>query len=47
MGLDRDILASRSAVYEAAKQANPARWRNWLNPDNLHEEVTEKERCAA
>ena len=58
-GLDRDILASRSAVYEAAKQANPARWRKrptrnwrpidsvWLNPDNLHEEVTEKERCAA
>lgn len=59
VGIDRDILISRAAVYEAAKQANPARWRNrptrnwtpvdsvWLNPDNLHEELLEKERRAA
>ena len=44
-GLDRELLAKRHQVYQAARQANPARWtgqsRNWtridcvlLNPDH-------------
>ena len=45
-GLDRAILAQRSAVYEIARAKNPLRWkrstRNWqridtvyLNPDQI------------
>lgn len=58
-GLDRQILADRTAVYEAAKQAHPARWRSravrnwtridtvWLNPEKLHQESPETIRRAA
>jgi hypothetical protein len=58
-GLDRQILADRTAVYEAAKQANPTRWRSravrnwtridtvWLNPEKLHQESPETIRRAA
>ena len=58
-GLDRQILAARAAVYEAAKQANPARWRDrpvrnwapvetvWLNPEKMHQVLPEKTRLAA
>src|SRR5690606_20751182 len=46
-GLEHDILTSRIVVYDTAKQADPARWKNrptrnwtpggsvWVNPDNL------------
>jgi len=44
-GEDREILAKRKAVYEAAKERNPTRWSGetrdwspdtevWLNPEN-------------
>ncbi len=58
-GLDRQILANRTAVFEAAKQAHPARWRSravrnwtrvdtvWLNPEKLHQESPETIRRAA
>ncbi len=58
-GLDGQILADRTAVYEAAKQANPARWRGravrnwepidtvWLNPQKTHEELPEKMKLVA
>src|SRR3546814_9452408 len=53
-GADCQILAGRIAVYEAAKQANPTRWRGrtvrnwehidtvWLNPEKIHEVLPEK-----
>lgn len=58
-GLDRQILADRTAVYEAAKQANPTRWRGravrnwepvhtvWLNPEKRHEALPEKVKLVA
>jgi putative transposase len=49
-GLDHVLLAARTAVYDAARQANPLRWsgslRNWLpirevhlNPDHASSET--------
>ena len=39
IGADKDILSSRKAVYENAKQKNPERWsrvtRNWNYIDNV------------
>ena len=58
-GLDKVILARRSAVYEAAKEAKPERWKNrsvrnwepinevWLNPSKESESVEENVRLAA
>jgi len=58
-GLDRQILATRTDVYEAAKRAHPARWRsrsvrNWehistvaLNPEKRRQDLPEKVRLAA
>lgn len=58
-GADCQILAGRIAVYEAAKQANPTRWRGrtvrnwehidtvWLNPEKIHEVLPEKAKLVA
>lgn len=58
-GLDRRILAARTAVYETAKEANPDRWRGhtvrnwkridqvWPNPDKVNEELPETMKLVA
>jgi transposase InsO family protein len=54
VGLDRDILAARQALYETARERHPARWarntRDWtpaaivtLNPERDHVAATSKE----
>lgn len=39
-GLDKQILSSRTLVYERAKQSNPNRWskqiRNWMRVDTVY-----------
>ena len=39
-GRDRELLAARTAVYDAAREANPLRWtgvtRNWSVVDKVH-----------
>lgn len=58
-GLDRETLAQRHAVYEAAKHALPQRWKGrntrdwsheeevWLNPHKEHFEPTKNLKLAA
>ena len=57
-GEDSDLLDQRKAVYESARQQNPARWsgrtRNWnpveevwLNPPKGHQAEKEQESKAA
>lgn len=58
-GLDRRILAARTAVYQTAKEANPDRWRGrtvrnwkridqvWLNPDKVNKELPETMKLVA
>lgn len=58
-GLDREILARRHAVYEAAKHALPQRWKGrdtrdwshkdevWLNPPKGHVESAQNLKLAA
>lgn len=58
-GLDLQVLAERTAVYEAAKLANPSRWRGrsvrnwtpidrvWLNPEQIHEVEPENVKLVA
>ena len=52
-GVDREVLAQRHAVYEAAKRAHPQRWKGrdtrdwshqeevWLNPPKEHIDAAE------
>jgi putative transposase len=57
-GADRELLKQREAVYEAARQRNPARWsgttRNWnpvtevwLNPPKENQADREENSKAA
>ncbi|STQ90182.1 hypothetical protein [Iodobacter fluviatilis] len=57
-GQDKALLAKRHAVYQAARQARPERWRNttrnwsWqnevqLNPDRVIEPKTSEDLKAA
>jgi hypothetical protein len=58
-GLDCEILAQRHALYEAARQARPQRWKGrntrdwshenevWLNPPKEHVEPTRNLKLTA
>lgn len=58
-GMDVQILSSRTAVYEAARQAHPSRWRGrnvrdwtygdtvWLNPNKVREKLSKTGQLAA
>ena len=47
MDLDKDVLQKRSAVYQAAKEKNPARWTGEIkNMDYIQEVFINKPKDA-